>query len=98
MAIKHFLCIYAGSVNSVAYTPDGQHVVSGSSDKTICIWSTATWECKAELSGSESEYLSFCNDVASVKCMSAILPLHMLLVLIQRAEKYAYWCCSSRTN
>ncbi|KIJ58844.1 hypothetical protein HYDPIDRAFT_101869, partial [Hydnomerulius pinastri MD-312] len=27
---------------SVAYSPDGQHIVSGSSDKTIRIWNAST--------------------------------------------------------
>ena len=29
-------------VQSVAYSPDGQHIISGSDDKTIWIWDTET--------------------------------------------------------
>ncbi|KIJ65625.1 hypothetical protein HYDPIDRAFT_66323, partial [Hydnomerulius pinastri MD-312] len=33
---------HADSIQSVAYSPDGQHIVSGSSDKTIRIWNART--------------------------------------------------------
>ena len=29
---------HSGTVRSVAYSPDGKHVVSGSFDKTVKIW------------------------------------------------------------
>ena len=29
-------------VESVAYSPDGKHIVSGSADKTVKIWETTT--------------------------------------------------------
>ena len=29
---------HSGSVSSVAYSPDGKHIVSGSSDNTVKIW------------------------------------------------------------
>jgi len=31
-------------VNSVAYSPDGKHIVSGSGDTTVRIWDAATGE------------------------------------------------------
>ena len=31
-----------GSVLSVAYSPDGKHIVSGSDDETICVWDVQT--------------------------------------------------------
>ena len=31
-------------VTSVAFSPDGQHIVSGSKDHTICVWSVKTGE------------------------------------------------------
>ena len=53
-------CIQNGSiVNSVAFSPEGRRVVSGSIDKTVRIWNTATGEVKAELKGHT-------NDVNSV--------------------------------
>ena len=33
---------HSNSVNSVAYSPDGKHIVSGSGDRTVRIWDAAT--------------------------------------------------------
>jgi WD40 repeat protein len=38
-------------VRSVAFSPDGSHVVSGSEDRTVRIWNVVTGECEAELKG-----------------------------------------------
>jgi WD40 repeat protein len=35
------------SVNSVAFSPDGQHIVSGSNDRTIRVWNAMTGETAA---------------------------------------------------
>jgi WD40 repeat protein len=35
---------HTSAVLSVSFSPDGKHVVSGSGDKTICIWDTETGE------------------------------------------------------
>ncbi|KIJ51659.1 hypothetical protein M422DRAFT_243977 [Sphaerobolus stellatus SS14] len=37
-----------GSVHSVAFSPDGQYIVSGSSDKTIQIWDSSTGKLVGE--------------------------------------------------
>lgn len=29
---------HTGSVNSVSFSPDGTHIVSGSNDETLCVW------------------------------------------------------------
>ena len=34
-------------VSSVAYSPDGKHIVSGSEDKTIRVWNATTGQCVA---------------------------------------------------
>jgi WD40 repeat protein len=36
---------HTGWVNSVAFSPDGQHLVSGSMDETIKVWDVRTGEC-----------------------------------------------------
>ena len=33
---------HSGSVRSVAYSPDGKHIVSGSDDQTVKVWNAAT--------------------------------------------------------
>jgi WD40 repeat protein len=33
---------HLGSVQSVAYSPDGKHIVSGSWDSTVKVWNAAT--------------------------------------------------------
>ncbi|PPQ94613.1 hypothetical protein CVT25_011427 [Psilocybe cyanescens] len=35
---------HIGSILSVAFSPDGQRIASGSSDKKICVWNTLTGE------------------------------------------------------
>lgn len=44
---------HTGIVFSVAYSPDGTCIASGSADKNICIWNTKTGECMNVLSGHE---------------------------------------------
>ena len=38
---------HTNSVKSVAFSPDGQHIVSGSFDQTICVWNATTGEVEA---------------------------------------------------
>ena len=33
---------HSGYVFSVAYSPDGKHIISGSDDKTVKIWDSST--------------------------------------------------------
>lgn len=45
-------------VNSVAVSPDGRWVVSGSDDKTVKIWDLETGECRGTLEGHEQRVSS----------------------------------------
>ena len=51
---------HSGYVYSVAYSPDGTKIISGSYDKTIKIWNTNTGQCLKTLEG----HLYFVNSVA----------------------------------
>ena len=42
---------HTGTVFSVAVTPDGQHVLSGSFDRAVRVWRADTWNAAAILSG-----------------------------------------------
>ena len=42
---------HSGYVESVAYSPDGTKIISGSTDKTIKIWNANTGECLQTLEG-----------------------------------------------
>ena len=50
-ACEQVLWGHSGSVCSVAFSPDGRCIVSGSSDNTVHIWNVTTGECEAELKG-----------------------------------------------
>jgi WD40 repeat protein len=50
-ACEQVLWGHSGCILSVALSPDGSHVVSGSSDSTVHIWNVATGESEAELKG-----------------------------------------------
>ena len=54
--VSKFQCLksleeHSSVVNSVAYSPDGTKIISGSSDKTVKIWNANTGECLQTLEG-----------------------------------------------
>ncbi|MEE0961709.1 MAG: hypothetical protein U0L54_04100, partial [Bacteroidales bacterium] len=63
--VSKFQCLktleeHSSVVNSVAYSPDGTKIISGSSDKTVKIWNANTGECLKTLKG----HLSYVRSVA----------------------------------
>jgi WD40 repeat protein len=46
---------HTGSVNSVAFSPDGERVASGSTDKTIHVWDVKTGKVTSRLSKGDME-------------------------------------------
>jgi len=40
---------HSGDINSVAFSPDGTKIVSGSDDKTIKVWDLINWSRKDHL-------------------------------------------------
>ena len=49
---------HEGDVNSVAYSPDGTKIISGSKDETVKIWDANTGECLKTLEGHSSNVRS----------------------------------------
>ncbi|KIM27726.1 hypothetical protein M408DRAFT_310565 [Serendipita vermifera MAFF 305830] len=60
-AIQNVIMGHTSSVNSVAFSPDGTRIVSGSSDKTIRVWDAETAEMVA---GPFEGHTSFVKSVA----------------------------------
>ena len=55
LGIKDVVCKgHESSVRSVAWSPDGARIVSGSNDNTAKVWSTETGECLSTLTGHEN--------------------------------------------
>jgi WD40 repeat protein len=42
---------HSAGVTALAFSPNGQTLVSGSEDKTLLMWNTSTWECSKPLTG-----------------------------------------------
>jgi WD40 repeat protein len=60
-AIENVLEGHTGYVSSVAFSPDGKHIVSGSLDKTIRVWDAVTGEV---VSGPLQGHTDWVNSVA----------------------------------
>ena len=57
-ACEQVLWGHLDRVYSVAFSPDGSHVVSGSNDYTVCIWNVVTSESEAEPKGHSGTVIS----------------------------------------
>ncbi|BBM86614.1 protein kinase domain-containing protein [Candidatus Uabimicrobium amorphum] len=51
--LVHQLSGHTSGINSVAFTPDGSFVISGSDDKTLRIWDIESGQCMCTLCGHE---------------------------------------------
>jgi WD40 repeat protein len=49
---------HSRSVHGIAFSPDGQHLITGSEDQTIRLWDIATGECLRVLSGHDCPVLT----------------------------------------
>ena len=57
-------------VNSVAWSPDGARIISGSWDKTARVWSAETGECISTLSGHEGEITCVAGSLDGARIIS----------------------------
>ena len=64
------LLIANGRVVSVAWTPDGTKIASGSDDKTIKVWNAHTGQCVSTLSGHKDPVRSVCFSPCGTKIVS----------------------------
>ena len=58
---------HTGGVSSVAFSPDGKSIVSGSDDNTVKIWSSADGTCTSTLKVSGLMHAPSCDDELGVK-------------------------------
>ena len=56
----HGDAVNGGDVNSVCFSPDGQMVASGSSDRTVRLWDVETGACERTLVGHGDWVYSVC--------------------------------------
>jgi WD40 repeat protein len=74
---------HEGYVRSVAFSPDGKHIVSGSSDCTVRVWNAVTFEHLAQLEGHEGyvrfvafspdgKHIVSCSDDRTVRVWNAV--------------------------
>ena len=68
MSLIKTLTGHSSSINSIAYATDGAFIVSGSSDRTVKIWSVESGECVTTFNGHSLSVssVSFSPDGASI--------------------------------
>jgi WD40 repeat protein len=59
-----------GRVRSVAWSPDGTKIASGSDDKTVKVWNTQTGQCASTLTGHNETVRSVCFSPCGTKIAS----------------------------
>ena len=73
--VTKFKCLqtlekHSSTVNSVAYSPDGTKIISGSLDNTIKIWDANTGQCLQTLEGHLDEVTSVAYSPDGTKIIS----------------------------
>ena len=95
--LKEILTKHNESVFTVAYSPNGTFLVSGSKDGTILLWDTAMYQLKAELTG-YSDAIAFSPDSSTlaiagrdrkIKLWDAVSGEHKLTLTENTDEVYS---------
>ena len=84
---------HSGCVNSVAFSPDGQKIVSGSDDKTVKVWDATTGSLLQTLNGHSDAVKSIATSL--VNRLKTILVNHDWVTI---NEKKALWLPLNRRS
>ena len=84
---RHILRGHTGTINRIAWSPDGHYLASPSNDSTIRIWDTKLGECKWKLAGHGKSVSSVAWSADSATLVSGAADASVRLWDIQRGRQ-----------